>query len=152
MSEPPIIDLPESESDPVVYGNYETEELPSLLARIKALFIDFLILLIVFASASVIIDSVGGASDFVRGFILVFMIYLYDPLFTSLTGSTLGHKVMGLKVVRYDNPEKRISILRGFLRFMVKSLLGWLSFITISANAEKRALHDLAGGSILLKK
>lgn len=124
--------------------------LPSLVSRIKALFIDFLFMLFVFALASTLIDAVGPVPDFVRGFIIIFMVYLYDPLLTSLTGSTVGQRIMGLKVRRNQNPDRKISIGQAFLRFFVKGLLGWLSFLTVTGNERKRAIHDLASGSIVL--
>lgn len=78
------------------------------------------------------------------------MFYLYDPIFTAFTGSTLGHKIMKLKVRRYREPERKISLGQALLRFIIKGLLGWISFFTVTGNERKRAIHDLASGSILL--
>jgi hypothetical protein len=33
----------------------------------------------------------------------------------------------------------------------VKVMLGWLSFLTIHTNTEKRAIHDLFIGSVMIK-
>jgi len=129
---------------------YDGVNFPNLVVRIKALFIDVLIMLMVFTVTTLLIDAFGEIPNFVRGFILIFMLYLYDPVLTSLTGSSLGHKVMKLKVRRYDNPENKISLGRAFLRFLVKGLLGWLSFLTVTGNKRKRAIHDLVSGSIIL--
>ncbi len=63
--------------------------LPSLVVRVKAFFVDLLILLVVFATISVIIDTVGGVPSWVKGSIAVFMFYLYDPIFTAYTGGLL---------------------------------------------------------------
>lgn len=134
----------------VLENSYDEMVFPTLVTRIKALFIDVLILLLVFTSASFIIDFIGSVPDFIRGSILIFMVYLYDPVFTSFTGSTIGHKVMKLRVAKYANPEKRISFLTAMLRFIVKASLGWISFITVTGNKRKRALHDLISGSIVI--
>ena len=145
----PVIDLPEK-IEPADSNAFPAAELPSLVSRIKATVIDFLILLFVFAISSVVIDAVGGAPSFVRGAILIFMVYLYDPLLTCLYGGTLGHRILGLRVARYDYPEQRISIIRSSIRFIIKYTLGWLSLFTVTASDEKRAIHDFASGSILL--
>ena len=131
---------------------YPESALPTLLTRVKAMAVDLCILLAVFSVSSVLIDAIGGASDLLRGSIFVFMLYLYDPLLTTLTGGTLGHKLMKLKVRCYDEPEKKISIWQALLRFMVKACLGWLSFLTVTGTKNKRAIHDIVSGSIILKE
>lgn len=130
--------------------NYDGTTFPSLVTRIKALFIDVIVMLMVFTATTLFIDNFGDIPGFVKGFILIFMFYLYDPILTSVTGSTLGHRMMNLKVRRYAEPEKKISIGQAFLRFFIKGLLGWISFLTVTGNKHKRAIHDLASGSILL--
>src|SRR5690242_16416199 len=71
---------------------------PSLVSRIKALFIDLLVILVIFTATTLFIDAFGDIPSFLKGFILIFMLYLYDPILTAFTGSTLGHKAMKLKV------------------------------------------------------
>ena len=129
---------------------YKNETFPSLLIRIKALFIDFCILLMVFAIMSLLVEAVGTVSDWVKGVVLIFMVYLYDPVFVAFTGSTLGHKAMKIKVMKFKEPEMRISFGRAFIRFLVKGLLGWISFLTVTGTKQKRAIHDLASGSIVI--
>lgn len=139
----------ESDKDPLDL-QYAGTVFPSLVTRIKAVFIDLVIMLVVFTASTLFIDAVGDIPDFVKGFILIFMVYLYDPLLTSFTGSTLGHKVMKLKVRKYKHPECKISLGQAFLRFITKGFLGWISFLTVTANKRKRAIHDIASGSIIL--
>lgn len=133
-----------------VESQYGGMRFPSLLARIKAVFIDTLIILSIFTATTLIIDAIGEVPNVARGFVLIFMFYLYDPLLTSFTGSTIGHKAMKLTVRRYTDPGKTISLGQAFIRFLVKGLLGWISFLTVTSNRRKRALHDLASGSIIL--
>jgi uncharacterized RDD family membrane protein YckC len=132
--------------------HYNLSQLPSLVVRIKAFFIDLLILLLVFATASIILDMISNVPSLAKGFIAIFMLYLYDPILTSFTGGTIGHKLMKLKIKQLRNPEKNISLLAAFLRFLIKTVLGWISFFTVTGNVNKRAIHDLASGSIILKK
>ncbi len=129
---------------------YDGTIFPSLVSRIKALFIDIVIMLIIFTGTTLFIDTFGDIPTFVKGSIAMFMFYLYDPILTSFTGSTLGHKIMKLKVRKYKDPEKRISLGQAFLRFITKGLLGWVSFLTVTGNQRKRAIHDIASGSIMM--
>jgi uncharacterized RDD family membrane protein YckC len=128
---------------------YEPIQFPSLLARIKAIFLDTLVLLVFFAVTSVVIDNVGGAPDAVR-IALIMIIFLYDPVLTAFAGATIGHKIMGIKVRKFDAPGSKISLPMAFVRFFVKWLLGWISLLTVTSNAHKRAIHDLASGSIMI--
>jgi uncharacterized RDD family membrane protein YckC len=131
---------------------YNLSQLPSLVVRIKAFFVDLLILLLVFATVSILIDMIDNVPSILKGFIAVFMLYLYDPILTAFTGGTIGHKLMKLKIKQLQDPEKNISLLAALLRFLIKGMLGWISFFTVTGNANKRAIHDLASGSITLKK
>lgn len=130
--------------------NYELLQFPSLLARVKALVLDSLVILFVFSTLSVLINSLGDIPSFLKGFILIFMIYLYDPLLTSFFGATLGHRIMGLTVRRYNNHDLKISLGKALIRFFLKLLLGWISFLTVTSNKQKRAIHDLVSGSIVI--
>jgi len=132
--------------------HYAGYRLPTLLARIKALVIDSVVILAIFTATTLLIDAFGGVPGSVRGFILVFMVYLYDPLLTSFFGGTLGHRAIDLTVRSYKVPAKNISLGRAFVRFLTKGLLGWLSFLTVTANPRKRAIHDLVSGSIVLMR
>lgn len=129
---------------------YGDMRFPTLVTRVKALFIDVVIMLFIFTGTTLFIDTFGEIPNFVKGSITIFMFYLYDPILTSFTGSTLGHKIMKLKVRRYKDPEKRISLGQALLRFITKGLLGWFSFLTVTGNRHKRAIHDVASGSIIM--
>jgi uncharacterized RDD family membrane protein YckC len=43
------------------------------------------------------------------------------------------------------------SILQAYFRYLLKVFLGWISFLTASFNPGKRAIHDLATGSIMVR-
>jgi uncharacterized RDD family membrane protein YckC len=57
---------------------------------------------------------------------------------------------MNLTVRKFDDQSSNISIGKAFLRFIIKILLGWISFITVTSNKNKRAIHDLVSGSIVI--
>ncbi|GCC51819.1 RDD family protein [Chryseotalea sanaruensis] len=132
--------------------NVELLQFPSLLSRVKALILDSLVILFVFSIVSVLINLLGDIPSFLKGFILIFMFYLYDPLLTSFFGATLGHRIMSLTVRKYNNHDLKISLGKALLRFFLKLFLGWISFLTVTSSKQKRAIHDIVSGSIVIYK
>lgn len=126
-------------------------EYPNLLDRFQSTFIDTIfIVILMFASAS-ILERYEDPPDWIR-IVLFFAIWgVYEPLCTSL-GFTIGNYIKGIRVRRADNLAKKINIIQAFFRYLIKISLGWVSFITIHFNDERRAIHDLAVGSIMVKK
>lgn len=125
---------------------------PSLLTRVKALVIDAIVLLILFSLASILIDKFEHTPTYVRVFIFVFAFYIYEPLFVTLFGGTIGHHILGVNVKQINRPQQKINALQAIVRFLTKYLLGWISFLTLIGNKRKRGIHDLASGSIVLYK
>jgi len=52
--------------------------------------------------------------------------------------------------VRTEPEIERVPVSRRFLRLFVKYLLGIISFVFMPAHRQKRALHDLAAGTIVV--
>jgi len=126
-------------------------EYPNLLDRFQSTFIDSIfIVILMFASAS-ILEKYEDPPDWIR-IILFFAIWaVYEPVCTTL-GFTIGNYIKGIRVRRVDNSSGKINIVQAFIRYLIKITLGWVSFITIHFNEERRAIHDLAAGSIVVKK
>jgi uncharacterized RDD family membrane protein YckC len=123
---------------------------PELKDRIQSTFIDFiLIMILLFVSAS-IIDKYEHVPDWVRIAIFVGLFVVYEPLFITL-GCTPGNYFKGIRVRKFSNTDKKINILQAFIRYPIKFVLGWVSFLTISSNPQRRAIHDLAAGSVMIK-
>jgi uncharacterized RDD family membrane protein YckC len=82
--------------------------------------------------------------------ITVFMIVivLYEPIFTVFA-CTIGQLVMRIRVRRCDGQE-RLGFLRAVFRTLVKYSLGVISFLSMPAQIERRAMHDLAAGTLVL--
>jgi uncharacterized RDD family membrane protein YckC len=130
--------------------DYSTEyKLPMLVTRYISMLIDVMTIILLAFGFSRIFEMFENTPDAVRGITFVFVVILYEPILVS-TGATLGQLLMNIRVRNIKNPENKISLPAAFLRTIVKWLLGWISFITISFNQNKRALHDMAGGSIMI--
>ncbi len=82
----------------------------------------------------------------------IFIFFLYDPIFTSVFGGTIGHMMFGIRVKREKNQMKNILFPLAIIRFLVKALLGWISLLTISGNKKRKAIHDFLVGSVVVFK
>lgn len=123
---------------------------PGVSERIKAVVFDSIVAVVYF----LIVSSIIGESDYpwsVR-ITLFSLVFLYDPLMTSLLGGTIGHFAVGIRVKKKNNESKNINIVAAAIRFVLKYVLGWLSFISMSFNEESRAIHDLVTGSVVIYK
>jgi len=136
--------------EPLLTTDLETEY-PALSDRVQSTFIDVLfILILMFISAS-ILDRYENAPDWIRIALFFGLWAVYEPLCTSL-GATIGNLIKGIRVRRVNDVHKPINFFQAFIRYIIKAALGWLSFITIHSNADRRAIHDLAAGSVMIKK
>ena len=81
--------------------------------------------------------------------ILVVSLLLYEPLLTTYA-CTLGQAVMRIRVRTVGNLT-RIGLDQAFGRMIVKYLLGIISLLTIPARQDRRAIHDLSSGTIVIE-
>jgi uncharacterized RDD family membrane protein YckC len=126
------------------------QQYPSLLKRMQSSFIDLIFLVLMMLVFSMILDNFGGTPDWVRMLLFVLIFVAYEPLLTAI-GFTIGNYLMGIRVRRESDPSKRIHLGQSLLRYPIKCTLGWLSFVTIHSNPQKRAIHDLVAGSVMIK-
>lgn len=133
----------EASSEQMIEGNY-----PSLVKRYIALLTDallqfgFLIVLMLIFQDSEYRPAIMITTAAI-------LLLCYEPLLTVYSG-TIGQKIMKLKVRRFGQPDRRLSLMNAYIRWLTKGLLGWISFITINFNTEHRAIHDFASDAIML--
>lgn len=126
------------------------EKYPSLVTRLQSTFIDTILIIILMLIFSNILDRFSNVPDWLRICLFAFIFIIYEPVFTSL-GSTLGNYVKGIRVRKIEDTTKRINIFQAIIRYPVKFALGWISFLTIHTNLQKRAIHDLIAGSVMIE-
>ncbi len=97
-----------------------------------------------------ILDRFENVPDWVRASVFVVLFIAYEPICITL-GATLGNYIKGIRVRKYSDTAKRINIFQAIIRYIVKFLLGWISFLTINTNPKKRAIHDFASESVMIK-
>lgn len=124
----------------------------SIMERVQAVMLDGVIILVVAFILFAGMDSIGMENSSLKAPLFLLLFLLYDPLMIAFSGGTIGHKMINLTVRKASDPTKKINIALAFLRFLVKSILGWVSLLTITGNAERRAIHDLVSNSVVLKK
>lgn len=122
---------------------------PTLVRRYKALLIDGLLCF----GTLIVLMLVVQDSEYRRTIMITtatILLLCYEPLLTVYSG-TIGQRVMKIKVRRFRQPDTRLTLVKSYVRWLTKGLLGWVSFITINFNREHRAIHDFASDSIMLQ-
>jgi uncharacterized RDD family membrane protein YckC len=119
---------------------------PSLLRRYVASLIDGTTLFVVFALY--MRSPLRFAQSQAPNYWPLLLLPLYEPLLTRYL-CTPGQFLLGIRV-RTEPEIERVPVLRTFLRLAVKYLLGIISFVFMPAHRQKRALHDLAAGTIVV--
>ena len=111
--------------------------------RLRGLALDFILFLVLMVCALQIAVAFNQ-NDLARvlgfGFVIGFL--LYEPLLVSLFGGTIGHYLSNIKVVD-DRTNGNVSFLKAVGRVVIKTILGWYSFISMVATRRHQALHDL---------
>ena len=104
--------------------------------------------------AATILDKINPSQEedgWIRGLIFIVIWGIYEPLAMTI-GCTVGNYLMKIRVKRNSDTTKRINLLQAFARFVVKIALGWISFLTMHSNKERRAIHDFVAGSVMVEK
>ena len=123
---------------------------PSLLDRVQSILIDVVFIVTLMFIFSAVLDKFDSPPDWVRGALFFGIWGLYEPLCVSI-GCTVGQYLKGIRVKSHNNPNRRINFFASFIRYVLKTLLGWISFLTITRNKERRAIHDLVSGSVMVR-
>ncbi|MBL7836309.1 MAG: RDD family protein [Bacteroidetes bacterium] len=128
----------------------EEKIFPSIISRIQALFVDFWIIIgLVILFRTLLFPHMTGALVGLKITLFFTVALLYDPLLTK-SGGTIGQRTMGIKIRCFEDPHRKITLAQAYFRSIMKILLGWISFLNVSIDPFKRAMHDKASGSVVL--
>ncbi len=128
------------------------EVYPGLPERVKALIMDSVLIIVFMMLLTNIFSEFENLPLYTKKIAFVFIFVLYDPLFTSLFGGTLGHMRMNLTVRRIENTDKKIFFPLAILRYIIKFFLGWVSFLSIGSSEKNLTIHDKLSGSVVVYK
>lgn len=123
---------------------------PSLVQRIQSTFIDLLVIIVLMFGFTSILDRFNDVPNWIPVAIFSGIWFVYEPFCTAF-GCTLGNYIKGIRVRRQNDFSRRIPFHAALLRYVVKTLLGWISFLTINTNTQRRAIHDFAAESVMIK-
>ncbi len=123
---------------------------PRVAARAKAMIIDSIVLIILIVTANQVLAGFDVVPDYVRMGVFVLVFFLYDPIFTSLFGCTIGHLVIGIRVKRESNPDKNLLFPLAIVRYAIKLGLGMVSLFTVMSDSKGKAIHDMVVGSVVI--
>jgi uncharacterized RDD family membrane protein YckC len=121
-------------------------EIPSLMRRLGALLIDWIIA----AFSAVTLAGVRYPpapldEDPSQTFIIIGFFVLEVGLLTGLVGFSIGKRLLGMRI---ENPDGRPI---GVPRALLRTLLLCLVLPAIVMTDDKRGIHDLAAGSRVVK-
>ncbi len=126
-----------------------------LAKRIQSIFIDLFFMLGMMLISTWILDKINPAQldkdEWIRAFLFIGIWGVYEPVSMTL-GCTLGNYLMKIRVRKFANAGEKINLFQAYIRLIIKFFLGWLSFVTIGFNKERRAIHDLAARTIVIEK
>ncbi len=125
---------------------------PNIFDRVKAVLFDTVLIIGMMYLVSLLFQGSDGENTPLRIIAFVSIWLIYDPLMTSIFGGTLGHQLIGLRVKQEKDESKNLKFHQAFIRYILKTLLGWISLITVSTKSNKQAIHDLAVSSVVIKK
>lgn len=123
--------------------------LPTIKTRYFSMLIDVVVVLMLTLGITFLLEKIGEVPDYVRGILFVVVVILYEPILVTF-GTTIGQLFLNIRVRQFNNPEKKLAFPIVLIRFIIKIFLGWLSFITVTFNINRRAIHDFASGSIMI--
>ena len=126
-----------------------TVRYPLLIDRVQSTFIDAILILVLMFAFSWVLEQLSEPPDWVRIGLFFLLFGIYEPVCVA-SGCTLGNYLKGIRVRQNNQRSERINLLQAFIRYILKVLLGWISFITIHLDADRRAIHDLAAGSVVI--
>jgi uncharacterized RDD family membrane protein YckC len=101
------------------------------------------------ASQLIVAAFVGEAVWTGYGFVQwapLLVLWVQTTLLTGLLGTTIGHRVAGLQVLRTDGVPAPIGLARAALR----ALLLCLAIPPLIWDGDRRGLHDIAGGAVVV--
>lgn len=88
----------------------------------------------------------GQSHGDVRDFVPLMIFALENVLLVGTLGSTIGHRLLGLRVVRVDN-----GALPGPVRALVRAILLCLLVPAVIWDRDQRGLHDRSAGTVLVR-
>ncbi len=147
----PLVDLPE---DTLVQPELPAEpESPYIFAdlqqRYVSMAIDGMFLIFIAWGISELKNFTDeGVHTYLNAAFFLTLI-AYEPVCIS-SNCTIGQYLSKIRVRKSNDTEERIGLFASLLRYPCKLLLGGISFLTITSNPKRQAIHDMLAGSVVI--
>ena len=124
---------------------------PRLIRRVQGLLIDSVIVCIVLIVSLSIAGLLKLSNDNYAVFIAFLPLVFLEPILVSVTGGTVGHHIIGLRV-RKVSEDRNINIFVAVIRSILKFFVGTVSLVFVLTTKRHQAIHDLLSRSIVVVK
>lgn len=124
---------------------------PRLIRRVQALLIDSAIFSFLIATLFLLMPTFENSPQWFRVVVVLLPIFILEPGLVSLTGGTIGHHLIKLRV-QNAHSNKNINIIFATIRFIIKTALGWMSLISVLTTRKHQAIHDFSVNSVVVYK
>lgn len=124
---------------------------PNLNRRVKAVVVDSLIFAILLTTFVPFIVQTGISPKWLKIILILLPFFIVEPFLVSVAGGSVGHHLMKIRI-RKSSAEKNLDIFSAIIRFMVKTLFGFLSLFFILLTRRHQAFHDKIVSSIVVFK
>lgn len=131
---------PETENE----GKYATFQ-----QRFGGLMIDVGLLTIIAIIIATVTKDLPEDIGYLRLILFILILFTYEP-FMIITGGTLGHRAMKIRVRKQKNDAININLLQAYVRLIVKLFTGPLRGFNWINKKKNQAIHDLAAGSVVI--
>lgn len=136
--------------NPIIPDPVQEEIYPPLIKRVQSLIIDqVFIILCMFIFAFLLGNSNEESTGTLRGVLFISLFLIYEPVCMTF-GCTIGNYASGIRVRKFKDEARHINIFQSYIRFIIKILLGIISFFSVTFNKSKRAMHDMVAGSVVI--
>lgn len=115
--------------------------------RIQSTFIDSIVAVTLVFMLCALANCINEESATLK-ITAVIIGFSYEPLLVCYH-RTIGQMIVRMKVTDLKNGSRPL-LPASYLRFVVKSLLGSLSFILIFSDVQRRAIHDHIAGTLVV--
>jgi len=130
--------------------NYSSDyRFPSLSLRYFSMILDVGVILLLSLGFAELFEIMGEVNDYIRLLVFIIVVFLYEPILIS-TACTFGQLISNIRVRKISDPMKRLGFPHAVLRILFKTVLGIVSFLTVTFNPNRRAIHDFVSGSMVI--
>ncbi|MDB4923633.1 RDD family protein [Mucilaginibacter sp.] len=103
------------------------DQYPPLIVRLQSIFIDTVFVIVCMMIIYLISDNFPGTPDWLRTFLFLGIFIFYEPICLTF-GCTIGNYARQIRVKKFADTGSRINFPHAIIRYLVKVLLGWISF------------------------